>query len=128
MNIWGSQVGSDSTIPPLTITPCAPDASAIESATTLLERSEHPLIIVGGGAQHASAEVTELAERLQAPVSAFRTGHGVLDARHYLSVTSPLGNELWKDCDVVLAVGTRLQMQQMAWGTDENLRLSLIHI
>ena len=126
MNIWGSEVGSDSTLPPLEITPCAPDTEAIESAAALLEQSEHPLIIVGGGAQHASTEVTELAERLQAPVSAFRTGHGVLDARHYLSVTSPLANELWKDCDVVLAVGTRLQMQQMAWGTDENLKI--IHI
>ena len=78
MNVWGSEVGSDYTIPPLKITACAPDTASIESAATLLEHSKHPLIIVGGGAQHASAEVPELAERLQAPVSALLTAHGVL--------------------------------------------------
>ena len=126
MNVWGAEVDSEQTLAPLVAQPVAPDPALIEQAAALLDQSTQPLIIVGGGAQHASAEVTQLAEMLQAPVSAFRTGHGVLDSRHYLSVTSPLGNELWKDCDVVLAIGTRLQMQQMAWGTDDQLKI--IHI
>ena len=126
MNIWGTEVDSGQPLAPLTVQPVAPDPALIEQAAALLDQSQRPLIIVGGGAQHASTEVTELAQTLQAPVSAFRTGHGVLDSRHYLSVTSPLGNELWKDCDVVLAIGTRLQMHQMAWGVDD--RLKIIHI
>ena len=126
MNVWGAEVDSEQTLAPLVAQPVAPDPALIEQAAALLDKSTQPLIIVGGGAQHASAEITQLAEMLQAPVSAFRTGHGVLDSRHYLSVTSPLGNELWKDCDVVLAIGTRLQMQQMAWGTDDQLKI--IHI
>ena len=126
MNVWGAEVDSEQTLAPLVAQPIAPDPALIEQAAALLDKSTQPLIIVGGGAQHASAEITQLAETLQAPVSAFRTGHGVLDSRHYLSVTSPLGNELWKDCDVVLAIGTRLQMQQMAWGTDDQLKI--IHI
>ncbi len=126
MNVWGAEVDSEQTLAPLVAQPVAPDPALIEQAAALLDKSTQPLIIVGGGAQHASAEITQLAEILQAPVSAFRTGHGVLDSRHYLSVTSPLGNELWKDCDVVLAIGTRLQMQQMAWGTDDQLKI--IHI
>ncbi len=126
MNVWGAEVDSEQTLAPLVAQPVAPDLALIEQAAALLDQSTQPLIIVGGGAQHASAEITQLAEMLQAPVSAFRTGHGVLDSRHYLSVTSPLGNELWKDCDVVLAIGTRLQMQQMAWGTDDQLKI--IHI
>ena len=126
MNVWGAEVDSEQTLAPLVAQPVAPDPALIEQAAALLDQSTQPLIIVGGGAQHASAEITQLAEILQAPVSAFRTGHGVLDSRHYLSVTSPLGNELWKDCDVVLAIGTRLQMQQMAWGTDDQLKI--IHI
>ncbi len=126
MNVWGAEVDSEQTLAPLVVQPVAPDPALIEQAAALLDQSTQPLIIVGGGAQHASAEITQLAEILQAPVSAFRTGHGVLDSRHYLSVTSPLGNELWKDCDVVLAIGTRLQMQQMAWGTDDQLKI--IHI
>ena len=126
MNVWGAEVDSEQTLAPLVAQPVAPDPALIEQAAALLDKSTQPLIIVGGGAQHASAEITQLAEILQAPVSAFRTGHGVLDSRHYLSVTSPLGNDLWKDCDVVLAIGTRLQMQQMAWGTDDQLKI--IHI
>ena len=126
MNVWGAEVDSEQTLAPLVAQPVAPAPALIEQAAALLDQSTQPLIIVGGGAQHASAEITQLAEMLQAPVSAFRTGHGVLDSRHYLSVTSPLGNELWKDCDVVLAIGTRLQMQQMAWGTDDQLKI--IHI
>ncbi len=126
MNVWGAEVDSKQTLAPLVAQPVVPDPALIEQAVALLDKSTQPLIIVGGGAQHASAEITQLAEILQAPVSAFRTGHGVLDSRHYLSVTSPLGNEVWKDCDVVLAIGTRLQMQQMAWGTDDQLKI--IHI
>ena len=39
-----------------------------------------PLIVAGGGAQDAAAEVTELSRLLQAPVLAYRRGRGVLDA------------------------------------------------
>ena len=39
------------------------------------------MIFVGGGAQGASAEVRELAERLGAPVVAGWMGQGVMDGR-----------------------------------------------
>ena len=45
---------------------------------------------------------------LQAPVLAYRRGRGVLDSRDPLSVTLPLGRELWGEADAVLAIGTRL--------------------
>ena len=48
---------------------------------------------------------------LQAPVLGYRRGRGVLDSRDPLSVTLPLGHELWGEADVVLAVGTRLLIQ-----------------
>ena len=44
---------------------------------------------------------------LQAPVLGYRRGRGVLDSRDPLSVTLPLGRDLWGEADVVLAVGTR---------------------
>ena len=34
-----------------------------------------------------------------------------------------MGNRLWQDADVVLAIGTRLQMQQMIWGVDASLEV-----
>ena len=51
-----------------------------------------------------------LAERLGAPVVSYRRGRGVLDDRHPLSQLLPGGHALWAKADVVLAVGTRLQL------------------
>lgn len=102
------------------------DEDAVLDAARRLGAAARPLIVVGGGAQDVSAEVTALAEMLQAPVYAgFRRGHGVLDSRNPLSVTMPLGHELWGEADVVLGIGTRLQMPQMSWGVDG---LSIIRI
>jgi acetolactate synthase-1/2/3 large subunit len=60
---------------------------------------------------------------LQAPVLGYRRGRGVLDSRDPLSVTIPLGHELWKETDVVLGVGSRLLMQLRSWGTDRDLKV-----
>src|SRR5262249_2245449 len=68
-----------------------------------------------------------LAERLGAPVVAYRRGKGVLDDRHPLSHMLPGGHALWRSADVVLAVGTRLQMQ-LSWGTDDKLKLIKVDI
>ena len=103
--------------------PQSVDPDRIEAAAKLLGAAERPIIIVGSGAQDASAEVTALAEMLQAPVAAHRMGQGVLDARNPLSVNCVAGCELWGTADVVLAVGTRLQMQLMQWGMDDELKI-----
>jgi acetolactate synthase-1/2/3 large subunit len=55
-------------------------------------------------------------------------GQGVIDGRHRLSVTAPAGYRFWAEADVVLAVGTRLQPPQMAWGIDDDLKIIRIDI
>src|SRR5438270_5271884 len=86
------------------------------------------MIVVGGGAQDASPEVTALAETLQAPVlCGFRRGQGALDSRNPLAVTLPLGHELWGEADVVLAVGTRLFFQHTMWGVDDDLAIIAVN-
>ncbi|MBV1696957.1 MAG: acetolactate synthase [Hyphomicrobiales bacterium] len=92
------------------------DTEAVRRAAKLLGAAKRPLIICGGGAQDAAAEVTALSAVLQAPVLGYRRGRGVLDSRDPLSVTLPLGHELWGEADVVLGVGTRLLMQYEQWG------------
>jgi acetolactate synthase-1/2/3 large subunit len=101
---------------------------AIETAAALLGAAKRPLMLIGGGAQHASAEVTALAEWLQLPVAAGQMGLGVIDARNPLSIPLPVAHKLWRDADVVLAVGTRLQVQQMNWGIDADLKIIRIDI
>jgi acetolactate synthase-1/2/3 large subunit len=99
------------------------DEDAVLSAAKLLGQAKTPLIIAGGGAQDASAEVTELAHLLQAPVVSYRRGRGVLDDRDPFAVNLPLGHELWAEADVVLAVGTHMHTPLQQWGVDRNLSI-----
>jgi acetolactate synthase-1/2/3 large subunit len=99
------------------------DDDKVRAAAKVLGRSKRVLIVVGGGAQDASPEVTLLSSMLQAPVLAYRRGRGVLDSRDPLSVTLPLGRELWAEADAVLAVGTRLFNPLRQWGVDKNLQI-----
>jgi len=120
IDVWGKR-GKVGTIPAAAL-PRAPriDDDAVRAAAKLLGKAKRILIIAGGGALDASAEVTQLSDMLQAPVLAYRRGRGVLDGRSPFSVTLPLGHELWKDADAVLAVGTKLN-PATAWGLDNKL-------
>ncbi|MET0536650.1 MAG: thiamine pyrophosphate-dependent enzyme [Xanthobacteraceae bacterium] len=123
MDVWG-RAGPITGAAALDAQPAVSiDAETIDAAAKRLATAKHPMIVVGGGAQDASAEVTELSARLQAPVLAYRRGRGVLDSRNPLSVTLPLGRELWGEADVVLAVGTRLFYPLTQWGIDEDLAI-----
>ena len=120
IDMWG-QPGAGPPQAPQPAAPEAIDADAVTAAATLLGKAQRPLIVCGGGAQDAGSEVTALSAALQAPVLAYRRGRGVLDSRNPLSVTLPLGRELWGEADVVLAVGTRLYHPFQQWGTDDDL-------
>jgi len=120
IDMWG-RPGAGPTQAPLAVTEPPIDEDAIGAAAKLLGAAKRPMIICGGGAQAASAEVTALATMLQAPVLGYRRGRGVLDSRDPLSVTLPLGRELWGEADVVLGVGTRLFYPFQQWGIDDKL-------
>jgi len=101
---------------------------AIDLAATLLAASGRPVILVGGGANHAKEELLELAMMLQAPVVAFRNGRGIVSDRHFLSQSFVAGYELWKTTDVVLGVGTRMEQQYLHWGTDADMKIIRVDI
>jgi acetolactate synthase I/II/III large subunit len=104
------------------------DADAVAEGARLLGQAKAPLIFVGGGAVEAREQVAALAELLQAPVISGRMGRGVLSSRHALSHTLPVGYKLWAQADVVLAVGTRLQIPLMNWGVDDDLKIVRVDI
>jgi acetolactate synthase I/II/III large subunit len=122
IDVWGKS-GPVKIPAPLPVAAAKIDAAAIRRAAKRLGAAKRPMIICGGGAQDASAEVTALSAMLQAPVLAYRRGRGVLDSRDPLSVTLPLGRDLWGEADVVLAVGTRLLTQFRQWGIDRELAI-----
>lgn len=92
-----------------------PDPDAIAAAVALLKNAKAPMIVVGGGAQHASTAVTALAERLGAPVTAFRSGRGIVSEAHPLGLSSAAAHELWAGTDVLIGIGSRLELPYMRW-------------
>lgn len=99
-----------------------PDPRTVAAARKALAEARTPLIFVGSGARGATAEITEIAERLQAPVTTELGGRGVVSDEHPLSLFLPAAHRLWPEVDVVLAVGTRLLRPQVEWGI-EGLRI-----
>ncbi|TMJ06444.1 MAG: TPP-binding protein [Alphaproteobacteria bacterium] len=127
INVWGRR-GDVTPCDPLPVEQPAIDEDALRDAARRLGAAKNPLIVVGGGAQDASPEVTALAGMLQAPVlCGFRRGQGVLDARNPLAVTLPLGHDLWSEADVVLAVGTRMFFEHTMWGVDDDLAIIAVN-
>ena len=120
MDVW-SRTARFTVQQPLPIPPPRIDAAAVRRAAKRLGTAKRVLIVCGGGAQDAAEEVTALSAMLQAPVLGFRRGRGVLDSRDPLSVTLPLGRDLWGEADAVLAVGTRLLWPITHWGIDCDL-------
>ncbi|QBX43088.1 5-guanidino-2-oxopentanoate decarboxylase [Pseudomonas fluorescens] len=86
--------------------------AAVRRMSELLAGARRPLILAGGGAIDAAAELTELAELLDAPVALTINAKGMLPSSHPLLIGSTQSlvatRALVADADVVLAIGTEL--------------------
>lgn len=89
-----------------------PGPKSIARAADLLASSSLTVMVVGGGAQNASVEVTRLAEYLNVGVIASNAGKGVVADTNGLSlgggVISPAVQAYLAQAEVVLAIGTEL--------------------
>ncbi|MDE3073966.1 MAG: TPP-binding protein [Chloroflexota bacterium] len=128
IDMWGRKGAVSFPAMPAPVPKPPIDHEAASRAAKLLGAAKRPLMVVGGGAQDASAEVMALAEMLEAPVVSYRRGRGVVPSSHRLSVNLPIGHRLWKEADAVLAVGTRLHIQHREWGVDPELAIVRIDI
>ena len=104
------------------------DPDLIEAAARLLGKARSPLIVFGHGCVDAGAELLQVAKILQAPCTTQWGGKGIIDERHYLSLPYSAGHQLWATADVVLAIGTRLDIPQLQWGLDDDLTIVRIDI
>jgi acetolactate synthase-1/2/3 large subunit len=127
IDVWGRR-GSPAEGIASTYAEPAVDGRLLDRAAELLLAARNPLIVVGGGAQDSADLVRELAEASQVPVMSARMGRGVLDSRHLLAITPPVGHKLWPEVDLVLGIGTRLQTQYMVWGVDAGIRVLRIDV
>jgi acetolactate synthase-1/2/3 large subunit len=108
----------------------------INAALQLIEESKRPLLYIGGGAiaSNAYAQVHQLAERFQIPVTTTLMGLGSFDENHPLSVGmlgmhgTAYANYAVTDCDLLIAVGARFD-DRVTGKLDEFASLAkVIHI
>jgi len=93
-----------------------PDPAQLAAVAKLLSEAKAPMLWVGGGAVNAAADILALAERIGAPVVSFRGGRGIVDDRHPLGLTIPAAYRLWKETDLLVGFGTRLEVPTSRWG------------
>jgi acetolactate synthase-1/2/3 large subunit len=91
------------------------DPGQLKAAAKEIAKAKNPMIMVGGGAQHASEAVHALAELLSAPVMSFRSGRGIVADDHPLGVPPVAARLLWEKCDLIIGIGSRLEMPYMRW-------------
>lgn len=97
--------------------PIAPQPGKVEELLQLLEKSEKPLIVAGGGVNRSCAgpEVTEFAEKMNIPVVNTITGQGTIPDDHPLGIGvigdngfHPHANKALEEADFVLFVGSKM--------------------
>src|SRR6202795_247119 len=91
-----------------------PDTERVKAAAALIAGSKMPMIFVGSGAIHARDEILELAELIDAPVVAFRSGRGIVSNAHELGLTMAAAYRLWPHTDLMIGIGSRLELPTMS--------------
>ncbi|NMM76938.1 thiamine pyrophosphate-binding protein [Acidovorax sp. SRB_24] len=113
LQLFPAEVGALPRWQPPALPPPAPTAD-IAAAVALLRGAQNPALFVGWGARDCLAEVTALAEHLQAPVATTLQGFSVFPASHPLHAglgfgpsAVPAARNAFAGCDAMLAIGTR---------------------
>ncbi|MCS3898041.1 acetolactate synthase-1/2/3 large subunit [Bradyrhizobium japonicum USDA 38] len=91
-----------------------PDPDLIRQAAAVIRGSKAPMIFVGSGAIEARDEILELAEMIDAPVVAFRSGRGIVSNAHELGLTMAAAYKLWPKTDLMIGIGSRLELPTMS--------------
>jgi acetolactate synthase-1/2/3 large subunit len=108
----------------------------IVQALKLIRQAKQPLLYVGGGAiaSNAHAEVKELAERFNLPVTTTLMGIGAFDEHHPLALGmlgmhgTAYANFAVTECDLLIAVGSRFDDRVTGKLDEFASRAKVIHI
>lgn len=115
----------------LSVRPAARPEDLVRAAG-LLAGARRPMLIVGGGARGACADLQALAEHLAAPVFSTISGKGILPADHPLWLDAilhrPDGRALLEQADVVLTVGSELAQSEFLTSEPLPLRGDMIRV
>ena len=110
-DVFGMKADVTAVAPLAPIAPPTPDPEAVAAALKLIAGAKRPLISVGAGALSAGGAILDLAKLLQAPVTAHRSGKGVVSEESPYGMSSVAAWEYWRDCDLLIGIGSRLELQ-----------------
>jgi acetolactate synthase-1/2/3 large subunit len=103
------------------------DPAAVVRIIDVLAQAENPVIYAGGGviSSRATTHLAALAEALEIPVAHTLMGKGCLPDGYPLLLGQtgfwglPIANDMCRNADAILAVGTRLaEANSSSWNTD----------
>jgi acetolactate synthase-1/2/3 large subunit len=108
----------------------------INGAIELIQAAEQPLLYVGGGAiaSNAHAQIQQLAEYFQLPVTTTLMGIGAFDEHHSLSLGmlglhgTAYANFAVSECDLLIAVGARFDDRVTSKLDEFASRAKVIHV
>ncbi len=107
------------------VPPAIPDPDQIKQCAKLINAAKHPMIFVGSGAQHASAEIAALATRLGAPVVGRLGGRGIVGEDQPLGISMVAAWHLWPETDLIIGIGCRLEIPFMRWIPGQQITRSI---
>lgn len=100
--------------------PASAPTDVVTDVAARLAAAVQPMIVAGGGARRAGAELLALAERLSAPVATTINGKGSIDEHHPLSLGARMGTAsvvaAADAADALLVVGAELGNSDMWQG------------
>ncbi len=112
------------------------DSSSLEEAARLINLAKKPVILAGHGAMiaGAEAELMELANRTESPVTSTLLGKGVFPESHPLSVGmlgmhgTAYANKAICECDLLINVGSRFDDRIIGQADRFCAQAKIIHI
>ena len=111
-----TRVGAAAPCQPLKPLPApAVDLDKIDEAAHALATAGAPMIFLGSGAIGAAEEIRELAELIEAPAVAFRSGRGIVSSAHPMGLSIAAAHRLWPQTDVAIGIGTRMEIPRWRW-------------
>lgn len=116
--------------------PRIPNAEGVAAAIKAINKSERPVMLIGGGVINANAEydVMHLCEKLHMPVVSTLMGLGAISAYRslFLGMTGLHGHErannAIKNADLILAVGSRFNDRVTGERTSYSANKIIIHL
>tara|TARA_R110002096_G_scaffold35629_7_gene100334 strand:+ start:1475 stop:3211 length:1737 start_codon:yes stop_codon:yes gene_type:complete len=112
------------------------DSVSIEQAARLINLAKKPLILAGHGAMisGAEAELMEMAQRIESPVTMTLLGKGVFPESHPLSVGmlgmhgTAYANKAICECDLIFNIGSRFDDRIIGQADKFGAQAKIIHI